>query len=311
MNEMSRRRFMAAVVAAGAALPLTGFANSAKGKKTKICVFSKHLQWLDYDGMARTAADIGFDSVDLTVRPGGHVLPERVEDDLPRAVEAMKKAGLPPLMMTTAINDPDDPVTEKILKTASALGIRYYRMGYFRYADDKSITQTLAEIKPKMKALAEMNKHFKIHGAYQNHSGSKYFGSPVWDIWEVIKDLDPAYMGCQFDIRHATVEGGTSWAIHLRLLARYIKTRVAKDFVWAHERDKWKVKNCPLGQGMVNFDAYMAMSKKLAIAAPFSLHFEYPLGGAEHGKRKLTVDKSVVINAMRRDLGYLRKVLSA
>src|SRR5258705_11616553 len=40
----------------------------------KIVVFSKHLQWLDGEGLARTAAELGFDGVDLTVRTGGHIL---------------------------------------------------------------------------------------------------------------------------------------------------------------------------------------------------------------------------------------------
>ncbi|MDZ7723632.1 MAG: hypothetical protein U5R06_12725 [candidate division KSB1 bacterium] len=51
--------------------------------------------------MARTIAEIGFDGVDLTVRPGGHVLPENVTQDLPRAVKAIEKTGLKVPMMTT------------------------------------------------------------------------------------------------------------------------------------------------------------------------------------------------------------------
>jgi L-ribulose-5-phosphate 3-epimerase len=43
----------------------------------KISIFSKHLQWLDYKGMAKVLSEIGFDGTDLTLRPGGHVLPER------------------------------------------------------------------------------------------------------------------------------------------------------------------------------------------------------------------------------------------
>src|SRR5690606_9411745 len=71
----------------------------------KLHVFSKHLQFLNYKDMAEAAAEIGFDGVDLTVRPKGHVLPERAQDDLPLAVEAIKKAGLSALLMTTAVDD--------------------------------------------------------------------------------------------------------------------------------------------------------------------------------------------------------------
>ena len=51
--------------------------------KLKICVFSKHLQWANVKEAAAVAKEIGYDGIDLTVRAGGHVLPERVEADLP------------------------------------------------------------------------------------------------------------------------------------------------------------------------------------------------------------------------------------
>ena len=44
----------------------------------------------DYNEMSKVVAEMGFDGVDLTVRPQGHVLPERVEADLPKAVEAIR-----------------------------------------------------------------------------------------------------------------------------------------------------------------------------------------------------------------------------
>ena len=44
---------------------------------------------LDWSDLGRAVKDTGFDGVDLTVRPGGHVLPERAADDLPRAIEAI------------------------------------------------------------------------------------------------------------------------------------------------------------------------------------------------------------------------------
>jgi hypothetical protein len=46
------------------------FAASPEALPGKICVFSKHLHWLDYDGMARMAANIGLDGgTQLSVQP--------------------------------------------------------------------------------------------------------------------------------------------------------------------------------------------------------------------------------------------------
>jgi L-ribulose-5-phosphate 3-epimerase len=283
-----------------------GQAQESAPAPSGVHVFSKHLQWLDYEGMAQTAAEIGFDGVDLTVRPGGHVLPERVEEDLPKAVEAIRKAGLRPLMMTTAVNDPSDARTEPVLKTAAALGVRHYRMGYYRYRKDTPIQTTLDEIRPKLRDLAAMNEAYGLVGSYQNHAGDGYVGAPLWDLQGLLGGLDRRWIGSQYDIRHATVEGGTSWPTTLRRLAPYINTLVAKDFLWDRRDGKWQAVNCPLGEGMVDWPRYFSTLDREEIAAPFSLHLEYPVGGAEHGRRELTEDKTVVTRAMRRDLSTLR-----
>jgi len=302
--DFSRREFLEGAAAGLATMPLAGAAGrilQKNAKKFPICIFSKHLQWLDYSGMAQTTAELGFDGVDLSVRRKGHVLPEKVENDLPKAVEAIKSAGIKPL-----INDPDDPKTEKVLRTASALGIKYYRLGYYVYREDKSITAILKQVKPKLRDFAAMNKHFNIYGAYQNHAGSRYVGAPVWDLWELIKDLDPKYIGCQFDIRHATVEGGQTWPLHLRLMSKYLKTLVIKDFSWEKRNNKWRTINCPLGEGAVDFVRYLQLLKKLSISGPISMHYEYDLGGANHGATKLTIKKEKVLTAIRRDLEFLK-----
>ncbi|OHB74030.1 MAG: hypothetical protein A2Z25_22145 [Planctomycetes bacterium RBG_16_55_9] len=313
-DHVSRRGFLKTAVA-GAILPwlhVAGTVDSSAaseskgGRPTKMCIFSKHLQWLDYEGMAQTAREIGFDGIDLTVRPGGHVLPGRVGEDLPKAVQAVKAAGLEVPMITTAVTDPADTMTENVLATASQAGIRYYRMGYYQYDNSKTIHQTLDEAKPKLRDLVEMNKHYNIVGTYQNHAGPRYVGAPLWDLDILFGDLDTRWIGCQFDIRHATVEGGTVWPTHVRLMSRYINTLVAKDFKWAQTAKGWQAQNCPLGEGMVDFPGFFRILKQAGIAVPIVLHLEYPIGGAEHGARTLTGDKQQVIDAMRKDLRFLK-----
>jgi sugar phosphate isomerase/epimerase len=305
---MTRRRFLAGMAAAGATLPITGMLNCAaqeQGDTGKICIFSKHLQFLDYEAMATTAAEIGFDGLDLTVRPGGHVLPEQVEQDLPKAVEAINKAGLKTYMITTAITDPNDPNTEKILSTASQLGIKYYRFGYLRYDKSKPIEVSLETHKTTLSELANLNKKHNIHGDYQNHAGTGV-GGPVWDIWYLINDLDPKWIGCQYDVKHATQEGGSSWSLGLMLLNKFIKTTAIKDFLWVKEEERWHGEHVPLAEGMVNFPAYFKLVKQYNLTGPISMHFEYPLGGAESGRRELTMDKSKILAAYSKDLNILR-----
>ena len=67
----------------------------------------------------------------------------------------------------------------------------------------------------------------------------------------------------------------------------------------------------PWGEGMVDFPKFVALLRQLNIHVPISLHIEYPIAGADKGARKLSGDKSVVLNAMRRELNFIRDLFAS
>ena len=306
----TRRTFIKSAIAASA-LPATACRTKPLSSNNpvprQICVFSKHLQFLDYEIMAQTAAEIGFDGVDLTVRPGGHVLPENVTRDLPRAVKAVERAGLKVPMMTTRITSAGEAHTEEILKTASDSGITHYRMGYWSYDHSLSIMDNLNQYRVEMQKLSALNKKYGIRGAYQNHSG-KRVGGPVWDLWHLLKDLDPERIGCQYDVRHATIEGGYSWPLGMRLLSDYIRDTVIKDCIWIEKEGEWHHHSVPLGEGMVDWQRYFNLIKEKNIFGPISMHFEYPLYD-KNTDPSPEQRKAQTVQNMQKDLKWLRKEL--
>lgn len=253
---------------------LKPFKTSANNEPAKICIFSRDFRGVGYDEMSSLVAEMGFDGIDLTVRPNGHVLPENVERDLPLAAEAAKKSGLKIYMIATDIFDAEDRFTEPILKTASSLGIQHYRMGRRFYDEKKNISQNLADFKTKFKKLDKLNRKYNIRGECQNHSGNG-FGAPVWDLWEVLKHMDPLWIGAQYDVFHAIVEGANSWPLGFNLLKPYIGTLDIKDFYWKKTDGKWDQEITPLGEGMVDFKKFIALLKENNMHGPFSIHCEY------------------------------------
>ncbi|PWL37812.1 endonuclease [Flagellimonas aquimarina] len=308
---ISRRNFTQLSAAALGSIPLMGFDKSLLNTRPnpnddiKVNLFSKHLQFLDYNEMSEAAADMGFDGLDLTVRPKGHVLPERAAEDLPKVISTMKKFGLLPTMMTTNITEANDPQSRQVLETASALGLTHYRTGWLTYPEEKTIQQTIEVHAQKLAALEVLNKKLGLYGGYQNHAGN-HVGAPIWDIPQILKNTSSLHMGCQYDIRHAVVEGGSSWQLGLRLVHSYISSIDIKDFKWGQKDGKWQPINVPLGEGMVDFDSYFKLLKKYKINVPVSLHLEYDLGGAEHGGSKITIDKKEVFAQMKKDLTFLK-----
>jgi sugar phosphate isomerase/epimerase len=305
-NAMTRRD---AFVAGLACARLTA---ASPKRNLKIAIFSKHLQFLQGSDLAQTASEAGFDGIDLTVRAGGHVDPSRAAEDLPPLVALIRRHNLEVPMVTTDIVDATSPNAKTVLKTLADLGIRYYRWGGFKYDGDQPLARQLNDFHQRAAQLAGLNAEYRVCAIYHTHSGVGLVGAPVWDIFQVLKDLDPSVVAINYDLGHATVEGGLGgWIDSFRLATPYVRGLAFKDFVWQKGvRGIWEPQWVPLGQGMVRFPEFFSLLSKTTFDGPVQLHFEYPLGGADAGKRQLTVPREQVFPAMRRDLRQLRTYLS-
>ena len=328
----SRRKFLSTVAGAGAMAGLPSlWPNDAAGrppaKRLPIVYFSKHLQWLDWEPMAATAAELGFDGIDLTVREGGHVEPARVREDLPKVAKIVRDAGLDIPMITAGIVDKDSPDAEAIIRTASEVGIPRYRWGWFSWSDNPKefdvanfqpgrekppdmlvdVPDRLDQLKKRVSGLAALNEKYKVCAMYHNHSGP-LVGASVWDLWVLLKDFSPQWVSSNFDIGHATVEGGLGgWINSTRLMTPFMRGVAIKDFKWGkNAKGRWEPQWCPLGEGMVNFPAFFAMLKEAKFSGPVQLHTEYSLGGIENGTKTPKVDKSIILATIRKDLETLK-----
>ena len=312
MKSINRREFIkyTGAGAAGLALPFSPEAGIREEEekaiaipKNPICIFSKHLQFLDFEDLGKYVIDVGFDGVDLTVRKGGHVEPAEAPDVLPSALEKIRKSGALVPMMASSINDPDDPLTEPVLKAAGENGVEFYRMAYHRYDPSRGTEEKLSTLRPAMTKLADINEKYGIHGAYQNHQG-EFVGASIWDWWYVIKDLDPRWIGFQYDVRHAIVEGGMSWVNDFSLIKDFVRCSVIKDFHWVKKKDgSWRSQSVPLNEGMVNFERYFGMYKQFGINGPISLHFEYPIYEKSMTKKE---KMDFALKVMAKDIEKLR-----
>lgn len=293
---MNRRQFLAASATTLAASQFASAASRHSGKHTT-CVFTKPFQSLSYDELADRIAELGFDGIEAPIRDGGHIEPEHVPDELPKMVEALRKRDLEITVMTSSINDPKHPLTESVLRTASELGIRRYRMKYLKYDFSRPILTQLDEWRPRLRDLAAMNREFGITAVYQNHAGRNYLGAPLWDLVRLLEGIAVKEIGVAYDIRHATVEGGMSWPVTFHRVRPHIDTVYVKDFQWADGRPQ----NVPFGEGQISPD-FFNMLKETEFSGPISLHEEY----LDHRKPELVPDH---LAAIERDFATLKSLL--
>lgn len=267
-------------------------------KAPEFSLFTKHLVGLPYDQLAETVASLGFKGVEAPVRKGGHVEPKRVEEDLPKLVEAFRKCGVKIALMTTDLNEVNEADrTEKVLRTASALGIPSYRMKWYPYAGAKSHWTQLDEIKPRLRDLVALSRELRILPGYQNHSGPKYVGAGIWDMAMLMKEYRPDELSWNFDFFHAMVEGGLSWPNEFALVRDHISMVYFKNFTWKGRL----AEGCPLAEGTVGKDS-VALLRKSAYAGPVCLHVEYLKGKATD-----QVGLKEAMEATRKDFATLKE----
>lgn len=275
-----------------------------------ICYFTKHLQWLDFNDLGIALKEAGFDGADLTVRGGGHVEPDRAGIDLPKAVSALDKHGITIPMVVTRISDASQPGLDDLLKALSDNGVRYYRMGYLNYDRSVSISKNISIFNDKLKTLAEKNSQHSICGVYQNHAGTR-LGASIWDLLLALDGIDPDHLGCQFDVRHATFEGGRSWENDMRAICGHIRTTVVKDFHWTkNDKGSWTNKNTLMGEGMVDFEKYFKLYNELKLEGPISNHSEYPLITKDEEGLPKAEKMKIAIGRLRQDVAFTKNFLS-
>ncbi len=299
-NHLSRRQFLSATSIATGALILPNSTPSAERELSgrKLAGFSKAFQELAPKETAEIAAQVGWDGIECTVRRGGHILPERVEDDLPRMHAALRERGLELFAISTDIAGRPDRANERVLRTASRLGVRLYRIAHLSYQRTRPLPEQIKTIRRNLSELEQLNRELGLCAIYENHSGSDSVGAPVWDAYQLVDGLDPQRFGIAFDIGHATVEGGSAWALHFRLVQPYLKAVYVKDFSWRKKGEGWAAAWCPLGEGMVDPKFFQELNAS-GFNGPIVQFHEYEVGrGAER------------LAAFKTDLAALQKFLA-
>ena len=277
-------------------------------KKYPINFFTKPLDKYGNDFMIDTLKMGGVDGLDLTVRPKGSVLPEKVAEDLPVVAEMAKNNGLFLEMMVSNITSDETPYAKNVLKIAAQHGIKHYRMGYFRYNDDEKAKETIAHAQTQIQSLIDINAQYGIQGGYQNHTGN-YFGAPLWDLIGVLEKVASPWISSQFDIYHAYSEGYRSWEVGMEIMASKIGSLAIKDFTWEINNGQAKIKKVPLGQGVVDLDGFFKNIKNMNITAPITLHIEYPLLEKYEENLSLIKKQKIIVGKIQNDVQFITSKL--
>ncbi len=261
-----------------------------------IIVFAKPLEHFGFDELGKRLKSIGVRGIEATLRKGGQISPADFQTELPQLIEALAKHDQRVIIAASDINLANHD-TEQQLKQFAQAGIPNFRMQYYHYDFAKPLLSQLDIFAKQAAELAELCKSQGIRALYQNHAGKDYCGSALWDLQQVLREVDPEWLAVAYDIRHTALELSQSWRSATAVIRPHIGAIYIKDVAWIDN----KPENVPLGTGIARplFDAV----KQQGLIGPLSLHVEY----IDHRKPELQEQRW---SAVAQDVATLRQWLT-
>ncbi|NPV07171.1 MAG: sugar phosphate isomerase/epimerase [Anaerolineae bacterium] len=277
----------------------------------KLVMFSKHLAPLSIEEAARRAGELGFDGLDLTVRPGGHIEPPDALEALPRAVDLVRGMGYDIPMITTGITSADDPHADDIFQAAGESGIRDLKLGYWPYRGFGNMRRQIEEARELLDGIAPLAEKHGVRANLHSHSGN-FLTADAAVVWQLLLGRDPDVVGAYIDPGHMTVEGGVAgWKMGMDLLTPWINLVAIKSMAWVHQYDeemgqeKWQTKLVPLPEGLVPWREFFGYLHDIGYDGTISLHSEYQ---GPHSWRDLSLEE--LLAQTKEDLAFIKQVIA-
>lgn len=221
----------------------------------QLCLYSKILYKIGYSELGDIVKQFGFDGVDLTVRPGGHVEPRLSSVDLVRAFESILAVGLVCPMITTAVTSPLEPGALAVIALSGRTNVSLFCVGFWK--------DSLPTYRRDLAGLISIGQRYNIAMALHNYT-SENEGETDWSVAATLRQLDPKWAGAYFDPIHH----GSGWEEALTPLLPNLRVIALKDF----RKDGTP---CPLGEGTVNWAKFFAVLQAASFGGVLSLRIEY------------------------------------
>lgn len=243
----------------------------------QLVMFTKMLAKLDARRLGETIRDLGFDGMDLAVRPGHPVNPDNVETALPQAVRMWSDMGLVVAMVSTdtSLIDPGAAEAQRIFAACGQAGIKYVKPGYYRWKPGEDYWENVKRIREKLAGFAELGAETGVLPCYHTHSGH-FYGLNASALMQLLEGLDPQRIGAYLDTAHLALDG-EPFALALKIVGEYLKLVAIKDPVYVEGGRRI----VPLGQGIVDWPAVCGALKVVGFDGPMTLHSEYDMNAEE------------------------------
>jgi sugar phosphate isomerase/epimerase len=148
--------------------------------------------------MGKFLKGLGFDGVELTVRPKFQVEQDKIETDLPKAARLLGDLGLK--IFSIAVWTVDEPV----LAACAASGVGIIRLCEYTPPKESYLVQE-KKIQERYDALLPLLKKHKVKIGVQNHCDE--YVPNMFGVLHLIEKYDPAQIAAVWDPCHCALNG--------------------------------------------------------------------------------------------------------
>ena len=157
---------------------------------TQFAVFVKPWKGMEAAQMAAHVRQLGFDLIELPVRPGFPCEPARMEQDLPQVIQAFAEQGVRVHNVTVELPLDD----ERLYAACAANGIRMNRVMFKRIS--------VGYWESEAAARRQLDAALPLCERYGNSVPINSMG-----LYHLVKEYDPRYVGAIWDPAHNALQG--------------------------------------------------------------------------------------------------------
>ncbi len=261
----------------------------------ELALFVKPWKSLPLPELARHVRSLGFGLIELPVRPGFQVEPDKIERDLPTAVKLLAEEGVAVLNVTVdmALDD------ERLYSACAAAGVGLNRV-MFRHGNTDYFSAE-AEARQKLDAALPFCQQYNFQIGIQNHS-RRFVPVNEMGMVRLLRDYDPRYIAAYWDPAHNALEGMDSDAA-LDVLKPHLCVVNLKNAYWRRVSGpeaavaQWRIYWTSGAQGRASWSRVIAKLKAIEYEGPICFSAEY--------SDEARVDELIV-----KDLAFARGLLA-
>jgi sugar phosphate isomerase/epimerase len=179
-------------------------------RKVRYSVFTKPWKTMPIPRLGELVSRLGFEGIELPVRPGFQVEPENVEKGLVAAVEQLSAFGV-------EIFSVAGPTDERTISACGRAGVPIIRT-MARIQKDEDYLSAEERYRREYEALLPLLKQYAVTIGVQNHCDR--FVSNAVGLRSLVGDYDSSHVAAVWDPAHEALNGGPP--------------DLALDIIWPH-----------------------------------------------------------------------------